>query len=283
MKQIVKNIEDVQNLQENEIIGFPVFMDNSVFEFEGENNILFFDENVELSNTTIRFKGNNNLIFLCSGNGKSLKLKIDTYNDSVFYFGKNNNTTRPLHIVLSERKHCIIGNDCLFSFDIWIRNADPHLIYDAKSHQRINLSKSVFIGNHVWIGQDVLVSKGAMIGSGSIIGAKSLVTGKKYPSNCSIGGVPARVLKTNIFWRKPSAHSFSEEQTKKSYIFKENKYIYDNGGLSFEVIEEQLEKIKKSQDRKVYLEKNMFHFDDKNKFFIPIENKKIRRKLWTNY
>lgn len=81
---------------------------------------------------------------------------------------------------MSEHKHCFIGDNCMFSFDILIRNSDHHLIYDCENNKRINPTKSVFIGDHVWIGQLVNILKGTRIDSGSIVGASSVVAGKKY-------------------------------------------------------------------------------------------------------
>lgn len=273
-------IEGIDKIENNSVIGQPKEMKNSKIEFHGENNILFFDESVVLDNSTIRFLGDNNLVFVSNSGNHKTKIKVDIYNNSVFYLGKNCNTTRPIHVVLSERKHIFIGDDCLFSFDVWFRNADPHLIYDGSTKKRINPSKSVFLGDHVWVGQEAFVSKGTKIGSGSIIGAKSVTGGKTLPSNCSCAGVPCKVIKDDIFWLKPSVHAYDEEKSKESMECKKDTYLYSENGkqIDFDKLDDKLDGLKTSEDRLEYLKKHIFENNDKNRFYIPKQKKK--RKLF---
>lgn len=269
--------EEFSNIENNTIIGAPAEMVDSKIEFHGENNILFFDEGVVLYQSSIRFLGNNNVVFISNSGKHKTKLKVDTYNNSSFYIGKACNTTRPIHVVLSEGKNVIIGNECLFSLDIWFRNADPHLIYDGTSKARINPSKSVYLGDHVWIGQEALITKGTKIGSGSIIGAKAVTGGKTIESNCSAGGVPCKVLKQNIFWLKDSVHNYTNEKTEKSMYYKKDAYLYSSNGsqTDFSEIENALDKSKTSQEKLDCLKKYLFENEEKNRFFIPpITNKK---------
>lgn len=39
------------------------------------------------------------------------------------------------------------------------------------------------------------------IGDGGIIGTKSLVK-NKFPNNCTVGGNPAKIIKTDIAWSR---------------------------------------------------------------------------------
>lgn len=82
---------------------------------------------------------------------------------------------------------------------IWIRNADPHLIYDINTKKRINNTKSIFIGDHVWLGQSVIILKGTQIASGSIVGAMGLVSETMIPSNECWGGVSAKRIRGGVF------------------------------------------------------------------------------------
>jgi len=104
-----------------------------------------------------------------------------------------------LNIVVSEQKNIFIGDGCLFSFDIWIRTGDAHLIYDSNLKSRINFSGSIYIGDHVWIGQHVFILKETKIGSGSVIGSMSIIPGKILESNASYAGNPVKKIKSNIF------------------------------------------------------------------------------------
>lgn len=198
----------------NKIIGeYPMVTDSSI-NFIGNNNILVCDGQVRLTDTTLNFNGNNSIIYL--GEGSDYKLEIDIYNNSALHIGRFCGFTKKLKIILSEHKHCFIGDSCLFSLDVILRNSDPHLIYDCNSKRRINVSKSIYIGDHVWIGQFVNILKGTEIDSGSIIGASSVVAGKKISHNSIWAGNPCRKIKDNVFWDKTCVHGFTEEMTENS-------------------------------------------------------------------
>lgn len=54
----------------------------------------------------------------------------------------------------------------------------------------------VIIGNNVWIGDKVTILSGVTIGEGSIIASNAVVT-KDVPPYTIVGGVPAKIIKTN--------------------------------------------------------------------------------------
>lgn len=178
LKMIVKDIKEFEKVKDNLIIAplNKVIFKNSYIKFEGKNNICYFEEGIHLQNSNIIFSGNNSIMYL-SKNKHLYKLNVWMKHDGVFFMGENNYINGTLNCILSEQKNIVIGKDGLYSFGIWIRIADPHLIYDAITHKRINPSKSIYIGDHVWLGQGVTVLKGTKIGSGSICGAMSLISG----------------------------------------------------------------------------------------------------------
>lgn len=196
----------------NKIIGYYPLPRNSTITFSGENNILYCDKNVRLVDTTLNFAGDNSIIFLGS-NRFYYKLHVDIYNDSVFHMGKDNYINQKMTVIVTEQKHCFIGDYGIFSTNIKIRNSDPHLIYNCSTGQRINLSKSIYLGDHIWLGQDVSLLKGTQIDSGSIVGASSVVSGKKIPSNTAWAGSPCRKVSENIFWDGAYVHSWLQERT----------------------------------------------------------------------
>lgn len=88
----------------------------------------------------------------------------------------------------------------MFSHDVDMRNTDSHSILNAKG-ERINPSSDIVIGNHVWIGIRSTILKGSIIPSESVVAAQSMVTSSLKASEHSlIGGIPAKVLKTDISW-----------------------------------------------------------------------------------
>jgi acetyltransferase-like isoleucine patch superfamily enzyme len=95
--------------------------------------------------------------------------------------------------------HCddriTIGSDCAIAWDVQIIDSDRHTFVGSSDGR----PEPIEIGNHVWIGQRVIVLKGVNIGGGAVIAAGSVVTRDVGPATL-VGGVPARVLKTDVEW-----------------------------------------------------------------------------------
>lgn len=245
MNNIIKC--DINN---NKILGNNPTINSSIINFKGKNNILFCEENVILYNSTLNFNGNNSIIYLSSNKHKYI-LNIDIYNNSILFLDENNYMNGKLNIILSEMKNVIIGKDCLFSFGIYMRLADPHLIYDIETKTRKNLSKSIFIGDHVWIGKNSMILKGTHIGSGSIIGAMSVVSNKQIASNTIWGGNPAKELKRNVFFLGDCVHRYTEKETNEKMLCNSDKYIYkENGEIQdFNKIDEKINSIQSIEEK----------------------------------
>lgn len=273
----ITSFSDVQDLEGNSIFadGKKSFMQNSTITFNGTGNILFVEDGVTLARTTIRFCGNNCVIYLKSS-PRVYCLQVDVYNNSTVYIGSDNYFNGPLHISVSEEKNVIIGDEGLFSFDIWIRTADPHLIYSCDTHERINPSRSVFIGDHVWFGQSSIILKGSVIGSGSIIGAGSIVTGKKVPSNVSFSGNPAKLIKTGVFFSGECVHAWTEETAKEGNVFESDCYIYsdDENILPISDIDYNLTHCDNADERLSIIKSTFAKEGNKNRFFVPLPKEK---------
>ena len=189
------------------------------------DNILYIpkDHTLLLKNCTINFLGSNSLLFLRENN---MSINVSIFNNSTLFIDKAFSTNKTTNIVISEQTSVFIGRENLYSFDVWFRTADPHLIYDCTTHQRTNQSKSIFVGDHVWIGQDCLIMKNSFIGSGAIIGAKSLCSNKDYRSNCIYGGSPARLIRENVFFTKDCVHNYTDIETEQSQCCDNEKFIF---------------------------------------------------------
>lgn len=107
----------------------------------------------------------------------------------------NNTYISPDAIVDITRPSLVtIGNDCylnsgfkLLTHD-WVAGVMRHVYGEF-----LNSSGRVTIGNNVGTGYNVTILKGVTIGDNVFIAANSLVT-KDVPSNCVVGGIPAKVL-----------------------------------------------------------------------------------------
>ncbi|MBE7064235.1 MAG: hypothetical protein E7384_00245 [Ruminococcaceae bacterium] len=247
----------------NTVIGKYV-SENTTVTFSGKDNVLFC-EGVHFLNSRIRFTGDNSVMYF-DENNSPISIDARTGYDSVIYFGKNNyvNPKERLTLYATERKHIVIGDECLFSFDVYLYTSDPHLIYDL-NRKRVNSAKSIVVGEHVWIGQNSLILKGSHIGSGSVIGGGSVVPGKKVKSNCVYAGNPVRRVKSDIYFYDLAAHNFDAAR--------EERFVEDRKGLN--------EKYMYKKDCTVLAENFVDElFDGTESSIIKLE--KIRKELSDN-
>ncbi len=255
-------------------------LENSTVKFSGQNNVLFVEDGVHIKDSLISFPGSGAVIYL----GKSWHpyfVKIDAFNNTCIYIGRNNYMNSKLELIASERKNIIIGNDGLFARDITVRVADPHLLYDIQSKKRVNPSKSVLIGDHVWVGQHALILKGTVLGSGSVLGGGSVVSGKTIPSNVVAAGNPARIVREEVFFSGECVHSWTEEETKQYETMDAKQWIYKDSGcaISIEEIDEGLEQQISSEDKLSFLQVILVEKQEKNRFYQAAETKQSKKRF----
>lgn len=100
---------------------------------------------------------------------------------------------------LHEPSSLIIGADCLWAQgDSW--TSDMHSVVDAGTGERLNHARDIVIGPHVWLAHDHMLLGGTNVGANSIVAARAVVTGKSYPPNCLLAGVPARIVRDDVSW-----------------------------------------------------------------------------------
>lgn len=269
----VKSTEEFSMLKKNSLSGHNPQMINSEIFFEGNGNILHCQKDVSLKNVTLRFLGSNSLIFLSSSKHQ-YGLTVNIFNNSTLYFGENNYFNphgQNMNLILSEGKNILFGKNCLFSFGVSIRLADPHLIYNIDTKKRINPSKSVFIGDHVWIGQDALILKGTQIGSGSIIGANSVIANKRVVSNSSWAGNPAKLIRKRVFYTEDCVHSWSETDTIQFEYKHSEAFVYNNTPgetLTFDDIDKEINSFLTAKEKLAYLLSHISSNTNKNRFSL---------------
>lgn len=267
--EVVKEKSDISKLVENQIYG-DIELKNAQIEWKGTGNVLYCVGKIQLENCKLRFTGNHSLIYF-DENLYPFSIDIRVGNDSVFYLGKDCYLNKTSHMYATERKNILIGNQCLLSFECYFRTADPHLIYDTKTKQRLNFSKSILIGDHVWIGQNVLLLKNTVIGSGAIIGGNSVVSGKKLSSNTVYAGNPIKKIRSHVFYGKHmSTHDFDLEQEHNSEILDIDDYCYeqDKYTVDFVQIDKQLQQFHTVFEKIDYIQKKLTNYQYKNRFFI---------------
>ena len=259
-----------QELQENTVYVNPeksTMDDCTSIRFTGKNSILFIEDGVNIRDSEIVLEGNNAIVYL-SRNKHVYRLKVHAYSNTCIYIGRDNYFNGRATLIASERKNIIIGDDGLFSFGIYVRTADPHLLYSCETKERINESRSVLMGDHVWIGQGALLLKGTSIGSGSVIGGGAVVSGKAIPSNTVAAGNPAKVIKKGIFFSKECVHNYGKKKSEKYKRMDSDQWIYESEEVKYNLksVDSHLYKQKTSQDRLTVIEKEHVNNPEKNRF-----------------
>ena len=197
-KKIKNNLEIFGKLRKNKI------------KISGNNNIIYVGKNSILRDCNIFIKGNNNILYIgddCVVNKTSIILD----NEGAEIRIGNQTSIAKAQIVSLEPYKIEIGDDCMLSYDIEIRNTDSHKIYDKNTNQRINEGNSVNIGNHVWLGMRVIILKGVTIEDNSIVAGGSIVT-KDVKSNTIVSGSPAKQIKENIYWTREEVMQYKIEE-----------------------------------------------------------------------
>ena len=197
-KKIKNKLEIFGKLRKNKI------------KISGNNNIIYVGKNSILRDCNIFIKGNNNILYIgddCVVN----KTAIILDNEGAEIRIGNQTSIAKAQIVSLEPYKIEIGDDCMLSYDIEIRNTDSHKIYDKNTNQRINEGNSVNIGNHVWLGMRVIILKGVTIEDNSIVAGGSIVT-KDVKSNTIVSGSPAKQIKENIYWTREEVMQYKIEE-----------------------------------------------------------------------
>lgn len=116
------------------------------------------------------------------------------------HIGSNTNIGDYNHI--SASNEVVIGNGVLTGRFVYISDNNHGSTDVVSLHKRplerdLNVKGPVHIEDNVWIGDKVSILSGVTIGEGSVIACNAVVT-KDVPPYSVVGGVPARIIKTNI-------------------------------------------------------------------------------------
>lgn len=216
-KAIYGNDSDINN----NIINAPENLSDCYVHFKGNNNLVCIHHEANLKNVSIEFLGNNGVVEIGKNVSLSGTLRLG-YNCKI-KIGNFVSSTNKTYMTCAENTKIEIGDDCMFATNNQIRTDDAHAIYDSKTGVRVNKSLDISIGNHVWIGHSATILGGSVIGNGSIVGMSSIVK-KKFPNNCVIAGIPAKVVKKDVFWQRPNVLHFDENKGGEITNFKSLDY-----------------------------------------------------------
>ncbi len=100
------------------------------------------------------------------------------------------------NLILRCTQKIVIGDSVAISHNVTIMDSDAHEIV-GNEHAK---TQPVRIGDHVWIGSGAKVLKGVTIEEGAVVSAGAVVT-HDVPANCVVAGVPAKIIKRNVYWK----------------------------------------------------------------------------------
>lgn len=171
--------------------------------FRGRNNRVIVHEPVKLGRLDVVFDCDNGMLEIGSSKGvAAFSGKLRVGQDATIQIGRNTSTTNPVVISAVEGATVTLGEDVMIASNVQIRSDDGHPIFDVTSGKRVNPARSIAIGSHVWLAGGAAVLGGTTIGNGSVMGLNAVAKGR-YPNNCVIAGVPARVIRRDIAWERP--------------------------------------------------------------------------------
>ena len=179
-----KGNNSVVNIYEPCHFKFQVGSKRSHIVVNGDNNVINIQSNTKtkIKSLRIRAVGSNNTINI----GKNISMSDGVDID----FANTNNLF--LHI----------GDDCLFGQSVKFMLGDHHKIFSLNDRKEINIpQKGIYIGDNVWLARKVTIMKDSKVSNNSVVGYGSLVTKKFEKENVIIAGVPAKIVKENIYWR----------------------------------------------------------------------------------
>lgn len=202
----------------NEAICFPVFVSGDTYLKRMKGNIQIHKKSI-LEPGMIRIgygdvgifdKRKSRSIWEVSGN-VVFKGEANIGHGSKIIVGKAGNLIFGEKFTISAESSIIcfcgieFGNSCLLSWEVLIMDTDFHEIHSIKAGNQINIDKEIAIGDNCWIGCRSLILKGAILPNNTIVAANSLIGNSKnlqISVNSIIGGIPAKVLKENVLWKK---------------------------------------------------------------------------------
>ena len=146
------------------------------------------------NNTTVISVGSNATMSLNGtriGRGVILSVGSSAY----LSIGSNSYITDGSRI--ASQDSIIVGKNCAISWGVTILDDDGHGVGSPP------YSAPILIEDNVWIGCNAIILKGVTIGEGSVVASGSVVN-KSCSPHSLLAGVPARVVREEVYWTDKS-------------------------------------------------------------------------------
>ena len=166
---------------------------------DGCDNEIIIGDFVRIKDSTIILHGNHNRITIKDfAYLNEIELYAEDSNNEII-IGSHTSLCGKAHFAAIEGTKICVGDNCLFSSDLHFRTGDSHSIINMQG-ERINRSKDIVIEDHVWVGTKVTCLKGVRVSRDSVVAATTTLCKDYDTPNVIIGGVPGRIIKTDINW-----------------------------------------------------------------------------------
>lgn len=171
--------------------------------YNSKNNVVTIGSESGFYGTCINFVGTDSSVYIAPTKYKISNLSIHLCKkNQLIKIGENFSVNSANFACTDNDISVLIGDDCMFSWDINLQAGDSHPVYDKKTGERINTAKFIEIGNHVWLCRNTTVLKNVKIHDNSIVAANSTVTKSFKEPNSVIAGNPAKIVKKDIEWAR---------------------------------------------------------------------------------
>lgn len=208
----LNDLKGIDHIHVDEIIGRNICLTGKMLREEfpdgiyedGRNNKIYFDRSLS-DKLMVLFQGSNNVLHIRK-NVLIENLRIRFGNHGICSIDENTEIIGAEFYVADAKIQ--IGKDCLFGNQVILRTHDAHHIFDMETHQRMNHSKDIVVGDNVWITSHVTLRGGAGIGTGSVVGTNA-VTSNSFGNHVIIAGVPAKIIRENICWSRDDTEYFN--------------------------------------------------------------------------
>ena len=196
-------LENYSDDKGNQIVYGGRLDKNISIKFTGSNNRIVVHDDARVGHLSVDLDCDNGRLEIGRSHGvPAFSAAIRIGQDSSVIIGENVSTTSTVAMSATEGTTITVGNDVMFASENQVRADDGHPIFDVRSGKRVNVSRSIHIGDHVWLARHVVVLGGASIGDGTVIGYGSIVT-RRIPNNCVAAGSPAAVVRRHVAWERP--------------------------------------------------------------------------------
>lgn len=171
------------------------------FDIEGNMNTIDIGPSCVLNSVKFMIRGSNNHVSIAQGCQVHDGAVVGVEDSGGSIFIGENTSFQEVALSLTEGGNIRIGRDCLFAYEVDIRNGDSHAIVDARTGIRTNPACDVSIGDRVWVAIRSTILKGSTIRDDSVVAAGSVVTRQFSEPGVVIAGNPATVVRRHIAWR----------------------------------------------------------------------------------